>query len=295
MLFAARLINKLMSKISRVILSVLCVFVFVFAAPAPIFAAGKTVTVAVQVKNSVEDDAQNLSNVYVAMYAVSVMNDEWWGKQAQVKLIPKGKKAIQFSVNAGQAVDFLVFETKENVLANKKRQFYAPPLKNFSATDGVAQLCYVAGVDFSKKMPDLQCATKDLQLVYTGTNAHVVVQATNGDEGAPLLSNYFVGMYNIAIVDGNWWGELAQVKKVPAGKTVVTFFVTPGQVVDFKAFKTSAQAQKNKIVQFTVPPNRNFSADDGVAQVCLIAGVDVAQKLESDGQTFCGNNVELVL
>ena len=52
----------------------------------------------------------NLSKVYVAMYNVSVVNDEWWGKIAQVKKVPANKKSVKFTVKPGQVVDFKILK-----------------------------------------------------------------------------------------------------------------------------------------------------------------------------------------
>ena len=237
----------------------------------------------------------NLSKVYVVMYNVSVVNDEWWGKSAQAKKVPANKKTVKFTVKPGQVVDFKVFETAEDVRINKKQQFYSFPQKNF---DG--ELCVVAGVDFSQKLDAFPCGNK-IDLVYSGNDEKVSVTVNNGIDYTKPLSDVAVGMYNVAIVNNEWWGELVQVKLIPAGKEQAIFSVTPGKIVDFLAFKTVGDAKKVQKHQFTVPPHKNFSGEYGDGDVamegfCLINGIDIAQKLELDsGVNSCGNEVGLVL
>ena len=71
------------------------------------------------------------------------------------------------------------------------------------------------------------------------------VTVNDGVDYTKPLSGVAVGMYNIAIVDNEWWGELAQVKVIPAGKEQAIFSVTPGQIVDFLAFKKYGKFKKN--------------------------------------------------
>ncbi len=262
------------------------------------FAASSNAIVSVEVKNSTEADATNLSKVYVVMYNVTVVNDEWWGKKVSIKKIPAGKTKVTFVVKPGQVVDFKVFETMEDVNTGKKQHFYSPPFKNFPDTGDAGKLCYVAGVDFSEKLPDISCTNK-LELDYSGSDAKISL-GVNDDNGKPL-SGVVVGMYNVEIVNNEWWGELVQVKSILPWKTQVVFSVVPGQIVDFLAFNNVEEAYKVKKHQFTVPPHENFSGtydENGVAQdgFCIIAGVDVSKKLQSDaGVTFCGNEVGLEL
>lgn len=270
--------------------------------PSSVFAAPSKATVSVSVvNNSGAAGSVNLSKMYVVMYSVSVVNDEWFGKKAQMKKIPAGKTSVTFSVNAGQVVDFMAFETAEDASTNKKIQFYAPPMKHFASGSDVGKLCYVAGVDFSKKLPSVPKCFNELELDYSGSDAKVSVKVSDGsDEGKPL-SGVFVGMYQVSIVDSMWMGELVQVKPIPAGKKQAEFSVTPGKIVDFLAFKNEAEAKKMKKHQFTVPPHKNFSGtydDNGGAQdgFCLIAGVDIAKKLDLGGGKYsCGNELGLVL
>lgn len=242
----------------------------------------------------------NLSKVYVVMYNVSVVNGEWWGKIAQAKKVPANKKSVKFAVKPGQVVDFKIFETAEDVRTNKKRQFYSPPQKNFEDTGDAGKLCMVAGVDFSQKLDASPCVNK-VELIYSGSDEKVSVKVNNGVDYTKPLSGVAVGMYNIGIVDNEWWGELVQVKLIPVGKEQAIFSVTPGQIVDFLAFKDVGSAKKIQKHQFTVPPHKNFSGEYGEDDIaldgfCLIAGVDIAQKLELDsGMNSCGNEVELVL
>lgn len=252
--------------------------------------------VTVEVKNSADADAVNLSKMYVVMYNAILINNEWWGKKTQVKKIPAGKKTVTFNVKPGQVVDFKVFETFGDVNTNKKRQFYSPPFKNFADINDAGKLCMVNGVDFSEKFPDLPC-TNEFKLVYSGSDAKVSVEVNDGIDDSKPFSNVAVGMYNVAIVNNEWWGELVQVKPIPAGKTQAFFSVTPGQIVDFLAFKNEAEAKKVKKHQFIVPPKENFSDQDGIAQLCVIAGIDVAKKLEIDdeGTTSCSNEIGLTL
>lgn len=250
--------------------------------PSLVSAASANATVSVEVKNG--------SKMYVVMYKVSVVNDEWWGRKFKVKKIPAGKESVNFAVKPGQVVDFKVFETYEDVNTNKKRQFYSPPLKNFPDNADSGKLCHVAGVDFSAKLSETDCIN-ELTLDYSGSDAKVFVKINNG----------VVGMYNVAIVNNEWWGELVGVKSIPVGKEQAVFSVTPGQIVDFLAFKNKAEALKVKKYQFTVPPYENFSGtydDEGMMQdgFCTIAGVDISKKLENEiGETFCGNEIELML
>lgn len=263
----------------------------VFLFPGYVFAAGSKAIVTVEV---------NLSKVYVVMYNVSVVNGEWWGKIAQAKKVPANKKSVKFTVKPGQVVDFKVFETAEDVRTNKKRQFYSPPQKNFEDTSDNGKLCMVAGVDFSQKLDASPCVNK-IELVYSGSDEKVSVKVNNGVDYTKPLSGVAVGMYNIAIVNNEWWGELAGVKLIPVGKEQAVFSVTPGQIVDFLAFKDVGTTRKILKHQFTVPPHKNFSGEYGEGDValdgfCLIAGVDIAKKLELDsGMNSCGNEVELVL
>jgi hypothetical protein len=265
-----------------------------------VFAASPNAIVSVEVKNGTEADAVNLSKVYVVMYNVAVVNDEWLGKKVSVKKIPAGKTKVTFVVKPGQVVDFKVFETFEDVNTGKKQHFYSPPFKNFSDTGDAGKLCYVAGVDFSEKLPDVPCTNK-LKLDYSGSDAKISVGVNDGGNDSKSLSGVSVGMYNVEIVDGEWWGELVQVKSILAWKKQVVFSVVPGQIVDFLAFNNVEDANKVKKYQFTVPPHENFSGtydENGVAQdgFCIIAGVDISKKLQSNaGGTFCGNEVELVL
>lgn len=264
------------------------------------FAASPNAIVSVEVKNGTEADAVNLSKVYVVMYNVAVVNDEWLGKKIKIKKIPAGKTKVTFVVKPGQVVDFKVFETYEDVSTNKKQHFYSPPFKNFSDTADAGKLCYVAGVDFSEKLPDVPCTNK-LELDYSGSDAKIAVEVNDGVDVSKPLSDVVVGMYNVEIVNNEWWGELIQVKHIIAGKTQVVFSVIPGQIVDFLAFNNVEEANKMKKYQFTVPPHKNFSGtydDNGAMQdgFCIIAGVDIAKKLQGDlGVTFCGNEVGLVL
>ncbi len=269
--------------------------------PGAAFAAPSKAPVTVEVKNSTDAGAKNLSKMYVVMYSVAVVDDEWWGKKVQVKKIPAGKKTVSFVVKPGQVVDFLTFETAEDVNTNKKRQFYAPPMKNFAGTSDTGKLCFVAGVDFSKKMSDMQACTNELELVYAGADAKVSVGVNDGVDDTKPLSGVFVGMYNVAVSNNEWWGELVQVKPIPAGKKQAVFSVTPGQIVDFLVFKNDGDAQKVKKYMFTVPPHKNFSSDYGPNDTlldgfCMIAGIDIAKKLEfTPGVYSCGNELELVL
>lgn len=251
--------------------------------PVSAFAASSKAIVTVEV---------NLSKVYVVMYNVSVVNGEWWGKIAQAKKVPANKKSVKFTVKPGQVVDFKVFETAEDIHTNKKRQFYSPPQKNFEDTGDAGKLCIVAGIDFSQKLDTSPCVKK-IKLIYSGSDEKVSVTVKEGGVA--------VGMYNVAIVNNEWWGELVQVKLISVGKEQAVFSVTPGQIVDFLAFKDTGSAKKIQKHQFTVPPHKNFSGEYGEDDValdgfCLIAGVDIAQKLELDsGMNSCGNEVELVL
>ena len=94
---------------------------------------------------------------------------------------------------------------------------------------------------------------------------------------------------------------MVQIKSIPVGKEQAVFSVTPGQIVDFLVFKNAGSTRKVKKHQFTVPPHKNFSGEydeDGVESngFCIIAGVDITQKLELDsGVNSCGNEVGLVL
>lgn len=269
--------------INKFRIGILIFSLVVFLFPGSAFAASGKAIVTVEV---------NLSKVYVVMYNVSVVNGEWWGKIAQAKKVPANKKSVKFTVKPGQVVDFKIFETAEDVRTNKKRQFYSPPQKNFENTSDAGKLCTVAGVDFSKKLDASPCVNK-IELVYSGSDEKVSVTVKGG--------NAAVGMYNIAIVNNEWWGELAQVKLIPAGKEQAIFSVTPGQIVDFLAFKDVGSAKKIQKHQFTVPPHKNFSGEYGEDDTaldgfCLIAGVDIAKKLElNSGMNSCGNEVELVL
>lgn len=259
--------------------------------PGTVFAAPNKAKVTIEVKNGVGEDAVNLSKIYVVMYNIAVVDGEWWGTKAVARKIPAGKKTVTFNVKPDQVVDFQVFETFQDVLTNKKRMFYSPPFKNFSNTDDAGKLCYVAGVDFSEKLPDSQC-TNELELIYSGSDAKVSVEVNDGVDVGKPLSNVAVGMYNVAIVNNEWWGELVQVKSIPAGKTKAVFSVTPGQIVDFLAFETKAEVKKVKKHHFTVPPYKNFSAEDGSAEVCHIAGVDITNKLQL---ASCGNEIGIAL
>lgn len=288
------------SYYSRFKAFILALSLIVILIPQGTFASSEKAVVTVTVKDGDGADAKNISGVYVVMYNVSVVDNEWWGKKAQVKKVPAGKKSVNFGVKAGQVVDFAVFESTVDVKNNKKRQFYAPPFKNFGATDP-GKICYVAGVDFSKKLPDVPGCVSELELIYSGKSAKVSVAVNDGSESEKPISGVFVGMYRVTIVDSMWSGELLQVKPIPAGKKSALFSIAPGQIVDFVAFTSADEAKKHQKHQFTVPPHKNFSGtydDNGKAQdgFCLIVGVDIGKKLDLGNGTYsCGTELGLTL
>ncbi|MEK7086122.1 MAG: hypothetical protein AAB953_03870, partial [Patescibacteria group bacterium] len=258
--------------------------------PGSAFAAQDKAIVTVEVKDGIGADAVNLSNMYVVMYDVSVVGNDWWGKKAKVRKISAGKTTVKFIINPGQVVDFKAFETLADVYTNKKQPFYAPPQKNFSG-----ELCFVAGIDFSKKMSDSFPCGNNVELIYSGSDVKVSVEVNDGVDYTKPLSSVAVGMYNVSIVNDEWIGELVKIKIIPVGKTQAVFSVTPGQIVDFLAFNNLGDAKKIKKHTFVVPPHKNFSGEydaDGAAMdgFCLIAGVDITKKLELfPGVNSCGN------
>jgi hypothetical protein len=287
-------------KISKSILTLVAIMTFVLLSPGSVFAAKGDATVTIEVKNSIQDNAKPVSNVYVAMYNVKVVDYSWFGDLVQSKKINKGQKSVKFVVKPGQVVDFAVYETKQDVLNHKKRQFFTPPQKNFFKTDGKAQLCIVAGVDFGNKLEadgKNFCGVKN-SYVYAGANVTVTVEVKESTEDdAKLVSNVYVGMFTAKVVDEMWLGDLFQYKKIEKGQKNVKFAVNPGQVVDFAVFETKQDLlDAAKDYEFTTPPQKNFSAEDGIkGQVCMVAGIDFDKKLEADGKQFCGKEIVKVL
>ena len=253
-------------KISKSVFTLVAIMALVLLAPGSVFAAKGDATVTVGVKDSAQDDAKTVSNVYVAMYKINV--DGWIGELMQYKKINKGQKSVKFIVKPGQIVDFAVFETKQDVLNNKKHQFFTPPQKNFFKTDGKAQLCIIAGEDASKKLEvdgKNFCGVKN-SYVYAGANVTVTVEVKDSaEDNAKLVSDVYVGMFNAKVVDNMWLGDLFQYKKIEKGQQNVKFVVNPGQVVDFAVFETKEDLlDAAKDYEFTTTPQKNFSAEDGI-------------------------------
>lgn len=286
-------------KISRTIFSLVAIMLMALLVPSLVLAAKGDAAITIEVKDSTQDNAKTVSNVYVAMYNSKVVDYSWFGDLAQYKKINKGQKSVKFVVKPGQVVDFAVYETKEDVLNHKKRQFFTPPQKNFFKTDGKAQLCVVAGVDFNNKLEadgKNFCGVKN-SYVYAGANVTVTVEVKDSfEDDAKVVSDVYVGMYNAKVVDETWLGDLFQYKKIAKGQKNVKFVVNPGQVVDFAVFETKQDLlDAAKDYEFTTPPQKNFSAEDGIkGQVCMVAGIDWDKKLEADGQTFCGKEISKV-
>lgn len=283
---------------SSKIISVLALAIMILI-PGSVLAAKGDANITIEVKNSDKNNAKIVSNVYVAMYNAKVVDNSWFGDLSQYKKINKGQKNVKFVVKPGQVVDFLVFETKEDVLNNKQHQFITPPQKNFFPNDK-PQLCMVAGVDFNKKLEadgKNFCGVKN-SYVYAGANAMVTVVVKDSlEDDANIVSDVYVGMFTAKVVDSQWLGDLFQYKKIAKGQKNVKFSVSPGQVVDFAAFATKQDVlDAAKDYEFTTPPQKNFSADDGIkGQVCMVSGIDFDNKLTTDGQTFCGKEISKVL
>ncbi len=286
-------------KLPKLIFSLVAVALLVLFAPVSVLAAKGDASITIEVKNSTENNAKIVSNVYVAMYTAKVVDYSWFGDLVQYKKINKGQKSVKFVVKPGQVVDFLVFETKEDVLNNKKHQFVTPPQKNFYP-NGKPQLCVVAGVDFNNKLEadgKNFCGVKN-SYVYSGANAMVTVVVKDSlEDDANIVSDVYVGMFTAKVVDSQWLGDLYQYKKIAKGQKNVKFSVFPGQVVDFAVFSTKQDLlDAAKDYEFTTPPQKNFSADDGIkGQVCVVSGIDFDNKLTADGQTFCGKDAIKVL
>lgn len=287
-------------NISKSVFTLVAIMALALFAPVHVFAAKGDATITVVVKDSTQDNAKTVSNVYVAMYNAKVVDYSWFGDLAQYKKINKGQKSVKFVVKPGQVVDFAVYEIKEDVLNHKKRQFFTPPQKNFFKTDGKAQLCVVAGVDFNNKLEadgKNFCGVKN-SYVYAGANVTVTVEVKDSSEDdAKLVSDVYVGMFTAKVVDSMWLGDLFQYKKINKGQKNVKFAINPGQVVDFVVFETKQDMlDAAKDYEFTTPPQKNFSAEDGIkGQVCMVAGIDYDNKLTADGKQFCGKEFSLVL
>ena len=286
-------------KFPKIFFSLAAVMAMVLFAPASVLATKGDASITVEVNNNYQDNAKLVSNVYVAMYNVKVVDNSWFGDLTQYKKINKGQKSVKFVVKPGQVVDFLVFETKDDVMNNKKHQFVTPPQKNFYP-NGKPQLCVVAGVDFGNKLEadgKNFCGVKN-SYVYAGANAMVTVEVKDSlEDTANIVSDVYVGMFTAKVVDSQWLGDLFQYKKIAKGQKNVKFSVSPGQVVDFAAFATKQDVlDAAKDYEFTTPPQKNFSADDGIkGQVCVVSGIDYDNKLTTDGQTFCGKEISKVL
>ncbi len=113
-------------------------------------------------------------------------------------------------------------------------------------------------------------------------NYQVIVVDDPADT-SKVKKNVWVNMYYVKVVDGNYVGT--RIKSVNTGKDgyQAVFKVKPGKLVDFLAFKikTKAKGSKNKKHTFTVPPQKNFFKEDGVASLCYINGIDETTKLKA--------------
>lgn len=124
-----------------------------------------------------------------------------------------------------------------------------------------------------------------LNIAYQATVVKDIADTTNG------IAKVFVNMYKIKIVNNEYKGTL--VKTLSTGKDgyQAVFTIKPGEMVDFRAFKTKALAQKskNKKHTFQVPPFKNFSVAGKPMELCHTAGVLTDQKLTNPGtgETFC--------
>ncbi|OGJ42583.1 hypothetical protein A3B60_00500 [Candidatus Peregrinibacteria bacterium RIFCSPLOWO2_01_FULL_39_12] len=147
-------------KLLRYIVSGLTViFLFSIFPVSTVLAAdtnGKIVKYKVVVIEDPATPDKVLKNVYVNMYRIKVVDDQYVGTRVKTLTTSYNGYRAVFKVWPGRVVDFLPFNSKNEAksIENKKHIFTAPPLKNFSKNDAIAQLCLTAGVDFTKKLTD---------------------------------------------------------------------------------------------------------------------------------------------
>lgn len=113
-----------------------------------------TVNFSVAANGYPENPTKMLSNTYITMYYVRPVRagvyEGTYGKTA--KTGANGEGAV-FSVEPGQIVNFVAFESQFEANNTRHFTFTSPPYKNFSAQDGNAkQLCQINYLDQETKM-----------------------------------------------------------------------------------------------------------------------------------------------
>lgn len=100
----------------------------------------------------------------------------------------------------------------------------------------------------------------------------------------------YVNIYKVVPVSsGVYKGYLIETKKSPKDEGAL-FTITPGQIVDFVAFKSLAKAQAATEWKFSSPPYKNFG--DYTDRICQINFLDSNSKMVlSDGSYSCGTSL----
>lgn len=282
--------------------------VFTFALSLVIPSVSAATPMDALVKVSVIDASGNgepvpVPNAYVNMYDITLVNNEYTG--VLVATMPTGNGSATFTVKSGEVVDFMAFGSKD--AAEKQKAFASngvPPLKNFSADDGIAGVCHTNGVDFSKKLESVSATCfANIQVGVTGplpvatpsvkgknvTYKVQVIEKMNEQSNDQVVLPYqYVNMYAITVVNNEYTGTLLKTMKT-GKKTGASFKVKPGQVVDFRGYSTKTLAKAAKdFVSNGVPPMKNFSPLYAPG-LCHTNGVDFAVKLDpTSNTTMCG-------
>lgn len=246
-----------------------------------------------------------VANAFANMYDITLVNNEYTG--VLVTTMPVGSSGAAFTVKPGEVVDFMAFGSKD--AAEKQKTFVSngvPPLKNFSADDGIAGVCHTNGVDFSKKLESVSASCfAAIQVSITGplpvvvpsmkgknvTYKVQVIQKMNEQSNDQIVLPYqYVNMYAIAVVNNEYTGTFLKTTKT-GKKTGASFKVKPGQVIDFRGFSTKALAKAAKnFVSNGVPPLKNFSPLYAPG-LCHTNGVDFSVKLDpTSNTTMCGKS-----
>lgn len=149
--------KSLIQRLARILLSTLIVSALVV--PSTVFADDAlNIAYQVTVVKDMNDTTKVKKNVYVNMYKIKLVDNEYVGKR--VKTLSTGKDGYQavFTIKPGEVVDFIAFKNKATAkkLKNKVKKtadfFGVPPWKNFSVAGSAVELCHTAGVDFNNKL-----------------------------------------------------------------------------------------------------------------------------------------------
>lgn len=157
--------KSFVQRLAGILMSTLIVSALV--APSTVFADstvsnGDALKISYQatVLKDMNDTTTVKKKVYVNMYKIKLVDNEYVGKR--VKTLSTGKDGYQavFTIKPGEVVQFIAFKNKATAkkLKNKTKKtadfFGVPPWKNFSVAGEPVELCHTAGVDFNNKLTD---------------------------------------------------------------------------------------------------------------------------------------------